>query len=309
MKKIVSAICFIVLCAATYAQTVTGNLTIFSEDGHKFYLILNGQRQNNKAETNIRVENLTQAYYSAKVLFEDQTLGEISKNIMINGADNQPGDVTYKIKTGKDGKQVLRFYSAVPITTATPPVGPEGVPVYNPGTPTPVESTTTVTQVTTTQVNDVNTNVNINGMGVNMNVTMPANGTVVERTTTTTTTTTTNSVPEPVIQRTPAPALTSGCNGYPMAPGDYDAAKASIQQTGFDETKLSTAKEIAGANCLYAAQVAEICKLFGFEETKLDFAKYAYKRCIDPQNYFKVNTVFGFDSSKEELSKFTRGSR
>ena len=40
----------------------TGALTIFSEDGDKFFLILNGEPQNNIAQSNIRVEDLPQPY-------------------------------------------------------------------------------------------------------------------------------------------------------------------------------------------------------------------------------------------------------
>lgn len=298
MKKLILLVSGIFMCAMTFAQT-TAILTIFSEDGHKFFLILNGQRQNDRAETNIRVQNLTQSFYSAKIIFEDQSLGEISKNITVNGGmDNAPGDVTYKIKEGKDGKQVLRYYSFNPITPNAPPVQPDGVAVYNSGVTTPVS--TTVTQTTITETTGTNANVNVNGMGVNMNVSVPANGTVVQQTTTTTTTTSSSSG-----SSLPPAGRSSACDGYPMAPGDYQSAKSTVEQASFEDSKLSTAKEIAGANCLYAAQVAEICRLFGFENTKLTFAKYAYKRCIDPQNYFKVNNVFDFDASKTELSRYT----
>jgi hypothetical protein len=299
MKKLSLLLGCIMLCAMTFAQAPTAILTIFSEDGYKFYLILNGQRQNDKPETNIRVQNLTQSFYSAKIIFEDKTLGEISKNIAVaGGADNAPTDVTYKIKAGKDGKQVLRYYTSNPITLNAQPVQPEGVAVYNLGVTTPVSTTTNVTQTTTTET--VGANTNVNAMGVNINVNVP-NGAVVQQTTTTTTTTSSSS---PATMSS-APASSSACNGYPMAPGDYQSAKSTVEQANFEDSKLSTAKEIAGANCLYAAQVAEICRLFGFENTKLTFAKYAYKRCIDPQNYFKVNNVFDFDASKTELSKFT----
>ena len=184
MKKLILLLCSVLVCAITFAQTPTAILTIFSEDGYKFYLILNGQRQNDKPETNIRVQNLTQPFYNAKIIFEDKSLGEISKNIPVNGgADNAPADVTYKIKTGKDGKQVLRYYSFVPITPNAPPVQPQGVAVYNFGTPTPVSTTTSVTQTTTTETIGTNTNinnmgVNVNGMGMNVNVGIP-NGEVV----------------------------------------------------------------------------------------------------------------------------------
>ena len=290
MKKLTLLISGIFICALTFAQTPTGILTIFSEDGHKFFLILNGQRQNDNPETNIRVERLTQQFYSAKIIFEDKTLGEISKNIALSmGGEGTLSDVTYKIKAGKDGKQVLRYYSANPIVADAPPARPEGVAVYNSGVSSPVSTTTSVTRTTET----IGTSANVNVNGVNMSVTVPS-GEVVQTTTTTTTS-----------SSSPPPANSSACNGYPMAPGDFQSAKSTVEQASFEDSKLSTAREIAGSNCLYAVQVAEICRLFGFENTKLTFAKYAYKRCLDPQNYFKVNNVFDFDASKTELSKYT----
>jgi hypothetical protein len=45
------------LLSAGIAQPI-GHLTVFSEDGDKFFLVLNGERQNNIAQTNIRVEDL-----------------------------------------------------------------------------------------------------------------------------------------------------------------------------------------------------------------------------------------------------------
>jgi hypothetical protein len=297
MKKVTLLLCTALFYASAFAQTSTSILTIFSEDGHRFFLILNGQRQNEEPETNIRIEHLAQPYYNAKVIFDDKTLGEISKNIQLNNADNLPGDVTYKIKAGKDGKQVLRFYSARPITADAPGVRPEGVPVYDYGVARPIETTTT-TKVTTTVITNDNINGNISTSDMTVNIPHVA---VVEKTTTTTTTSTASSNLPP----TGTSASGSACNGYAMAPGDYQSAKSTITSANFEESKLNTAKEIAGSNCLYAAQVAEICRLFGFEESKLTFAKYAYSRCIDPQNYFKVNNVFDFDASKTELSKYT----
>lgn len=61
----------------------TANLTIFSEDGNKFYLILNGERQNDEPQTNIRIEELPQPYYNCKIIFEDKSMKEISKNMLM----------------------------------------------------------------------------------------------------------------------------------------------------------------------------------------------------------------------------------
>ncbi len=97
-----------------------------------------------------------------------------------------------------------------------------------------------------------------------------------------------------------------GC-AQPMDNASFSAAKSSIQDADFESTKMSTAKTITGANCLTTDQVVAICSLFDFENSKLDFAKFAYTKTYDKGNYFKVNKVFEFDSSKEELNKFVQG--
>ena len=51
-------------------------------------------------------------------------------------------------------------------------------------------------------------------------------------------------------------------------------------------------------------QIKQICQLFSFENNKLEFAKRAYKSCVDKNNYFKINEVFKFDSDKQQLSNF-----
>ncbi len=92
----------------------------------------------------------------------------------------------------------------------------------------------------------------------------------------------------------------------PMNISSFVAAKNTIQDADFENTKMSTAKTIVGANCLTTDQVIEICKLFDFENSKLEFAKFAYSKTYDKGNYFKVNTVFDFDSSKEDLNKYVQ---
>lgn len=289
-----------------------GHLTIFSEDGDKFFLVLNGERQNNVAQTNLRVEDLNQPYYNAKIIFEDKTLLEISKNFLpITDADGKFMDVTYKIKKDKTGKPKLNFFSMVPVQQGFVP--PSNVTVVHygqpapPPTPVPTTTGTTVIQQTTTTTTGTTENVNINmglpGVGVNVTVNDPfLNGTT---TTTTRTTTTTTGTVTPAPNTPPPAPVAVGCNGnYPMASGDFQSALGTISKQGFEETKLSTAKTIAGKQCLSTGQIIQICKAFGFEQSKLDFAKFAYSRCTDQGNYFKVNDVFGFSSSVDELNQF-----
>jgi hypothetical protein len=94
-----------------------------------------------------------------------------------------------------------------------------------------------------------------------------------------------------------------------MNNGDFEEAKRTVAANGFDETRLSTAKQIASSNCLSTNQIAALIKIFSFEESKLDFAKYAYDFCVDRNNYFKIANSFSFESSKTELNDYVQSMR
>ncbi len=292
MKKLFSLL-IMSLPFLLQAQQKTGNLTIFSEDGDKFYVILNGEKQNDAPQSNLRIEELPQPYYNARIIFADSTIGTVSKNnLMIADPDGIMMDVTYKIKKDKTRKAKLNYYSSIAVQQDYIP--PAGVYVHHYGRASSgtVNSTTTTT-TTTTDV--VSANVNVNGISMNVSISDP----VVTGSGTTTTTTSNSSSSSNSNSNS-----ISKCNGWPMNSSDFAAALKTISNTSFEDSKLTTAKSISSKNCLSTDQVVKICNLFSFEESKLAFAKHAYKRTTDQKNYFKVNDVFSFDSSKEELSKF-----
>ena len=98
-------------------------------------------------------------------------------------------------------------------------------------------------------------------------------------------------------------AAPAGCP-YALDKGSFNAARQTITGASFEEAKYSAAKAMLDANCLTADQVQQVCQLFGFEETRLNFAKAAYSRTIDPANYTKVLQALKFAASKEELNRF-----
>lgn len=314
MKKILSGLFLsltLLLSSTVKAQfQPTANLTVFSEDGYKFFLILNGERQNEVAQTNIRIEELPQPYYNCKIIFDDKTQKEITKNmLMLVDANNIPQDVTYKIKKDKKGVPVLRYFSFMPAQQNM--VRPGNCTVYRFGNPRQiiagpeyVEHTTTITQNGNNGNGGLSIQMNTQGADVRVNMDDPQNGRQTTRTTTTTKTTKTTHYQVEDPYDPPA----RGCrNAYPMANHDFDAAQKTIQNEGFDETRTDLCRQIASSNCLSANQVAGLCKLLSFEESKLEFAKYAYEHCTDPGNYFKVSNIFSFSSSKTELNNFISG--
>lgn len=151
-------------------------------------------------------------------------------------------------------------------------------------------------------------NMNIEGEGMDMDMNMDAEETETTTVTTTTKTSGTKTATTPVKPAAvPAPApeivTVAGCSS-PMSKTAFESAKTSIDGKGFDDVKLSTAKQVAKSNCMSSAQIKDVMDLFGFEETKLAFAKYAYDYCTDTNNYYVVSDAFGFSSSTEELNTY-----
>lgn len=308
------------LAASPLALFAQSSLTIFSEDGYKFYLVLNGQKQNTVPMTNVRIDGLSQPYYATKILFEDPSKPEISKNVpVVDPNSNAFADVTYKIKTNNKGDLKMRYFSATPVQPNY--VAPPDVYVMHYGQPAPPPppppvAGTTIRQTTTTTTTmggpgGANISVGVGGVNMNVNIDDPTmgQGTVQQTTTTTTTTTGMGYGADPGYDAPPPPARQPRGNGcrYAMDANSFRSAKETVSKASFDETKLSTAKTILTSNCMTTDQVMQICKLFSFEASKLDFAKYAYGRTTDPGNYFKMGNIFSFDASRNELNDYISG--
>ncbi|MGL2967364.1 DUF4476 domain-containing protein [Flavobacterium sp. XGLA_31] len=311
MIKKITLSAFLFIAAFSFAQIgPVGHLTIFSEDGDKFTLILNGEVINDTPQTNLRVEDLNQPYYNAKIKFADQSLQDISKNnLMLTDVDGVFSDVTYKIKRDKNNKtkMKLNYYSSIPVQPNFIPASNVHVIHYGQPAPPPVSGgVSQTTTTTTTQMNGVNVGVGVNVGGVNMGVTINDNmGGVGAVTQTTTTTTTHSSSSSSGHHHEEEPVR--GCGGkYCMSPGNFSAALATIKKQSFEETQLKTAMQVVTANCLNVDQIMQIANTFSFEDNKLEFAKFAYDYCTEPRNYFKLNGIFSFSSNVDALSDYVQ---
>jgi hypothetical protein len=84
----------------------------------------------------------------------------------------------------------------------------------------------------------------------------------------------------------------------------FQLTLSAIQKQSFDTERLKIAKNAVSQGNMLSSEIAEIAKLFSFESTKLDFAKYAYAYTSDKQNYVLVQNAFQFSSSTSELQDF-----
>ena len=113
MKK--QFILLLMLAAITrlsFAQT--SNAILFTENGEKFTAILNGLRQNDKPETNVKITGLNAEWYKMKIIFDNTAFGEKNFNLGVQLGN----ETSYSIKKNNKGEYVLRLISSVPIAEA-----------------------------------------------------------------------------------------------------------------------------------------------------------------------------------------------
>ncbi len=341
MKTYALFILALLLCGFSFGQS-KGKLSFFSQDGNKFWVVINGQKINKDAQYAVNDIAVDFQWGKAKIIFEDPKIPSIDKNVQVVDADGHNCNVKYMIRKTDKGKYVIRDIDAAyeiigssnvstTSTTGTQTTQQNQTVQTNQSTTPPTSQTSTQTYQQTTTTSNPNQQINMNvGMnvtetptGVNVQMNVPGiqttQGTVVSNQVTTTTTTTSTSTGKPMEQNqvtmqakpvNPVPGYNgpTGCT-IPMSDVDFQSAKNSISAKSFEDSKLTIAKQVTSANCLLCSQVKEIMKLFSFESTRLEYAKYAYKYTYDKGNYYKLNDAFQFESSTEELNEFINGDK
>lgn len=98
--------------------------------------------------------------------------------------------------------------------------------------------------------------------------------------------------------------------GQAMSSMAFQSRKQQISQ-GRDFQKLQIAKQLLQETCLLSSQVKEIVELFSDDLARLDFAKTAYMRTTDRQNFYEVYNGFSYFSTVfmlHDYVAFTRGT-
>jgi len=305
------------------AQTST--ITVFSQEGERFYVIVNGARQNDAPSTNVKVTDLDKPNYLVKIIFEDQNTASLNQNVYLLDYDEKRTNVTYNLK--RDRKKVMKMslnsfdYDLNQSKTAEVVKYHE---IENPITkPTTIVKNTEINAVDVNMMGiGINTNIQNSEDSMNVNINIGGLNTSVQTTavTTTTSTNTSNAVKtkpnqdikivqpntvQPILAQDDFDVVktTSDCKKV-MPNADFQRAKASIAKQSFADSKMKAAKQITTINCLSTAQIIDVVSLFSFEGDKLDYAKLAYTRCIDKDNYYQVNDVFSFSATSDELIEY-----
>ena len=110
--------------------------------------------------------------------------------------------------------------------------------------------------------------------------------------------------PRPVLNQVTCDVPIVPCSPVAMNSQSFNQLCHTIDNAGFENTRMNIFKQAVAGNYFTSAQVQQLMNLFWFESSKLEIAKLAYTKTIDPQNYYIVNNSFGFSNSVRELNEY-----
>lgn len=308
---------FLPLVAMGQAQ-----VEVFTEMGEPFTLYINQVQQNPTPAPRVLVPQLDGEFFQFRVDFSDPSLPDLTKNAV----GVEPGARTaYMVRLGRNGDYVLRLHNVTPLsgTTAILPTGEsmeiehwgevvvEQPPIHvevRQSTPPPATGAVRTTPSGSTQPNGTSTTEEVS-MQISMSLPGMPMGVSTSMTTTTSVSSSSSyssssSAGAPAPAAAPAaPAPRPAARPVPMAPSDFQSYLQAIESKGFEDSKLATAKAPLSSAYFTADQIRQVMTLFGFEETRVQFATMARPRCTDPANYYRVYEAFQFESSIEELQE------
>lgn len=101
------------------------------------------------------------------------------------------------------------------------------------------------------------------------------------------------------------PGYTAPSQSY-MSSYDVDMLVESMSKKNLDASKFEIAKQAISNSSILAEDVKRIMHTFQFENSRLDFAKYAYPHVYDQQNFYRVYDAFQFETSITDMQRWMK---
>ncbi len=90
-----------------------------------------------------------------------------------------------------------------------------------------------------------------------------------------------------------------------MDNNEFDRVLWAISKENFETNRMTSAEQIISGNYFTTAQLKQLLRLFYYESNKLQLAKLGYNKVVDQDNYYSLNDMFSFNSSRDELARCT----
>ncbi|MFT5823620.1 MAG: hypothetical protein ACI8ZM_004882 [Crocinitomix sp.] len=332
MKRQLLLLTFLFSCLSTFAQR-TGDATFYSNTGKKFYVVLNGIKQNTLAQTNVNITGLSEPYYSCRIIAEDKSFN-LEKNIGVK----KDSLITYRI-IEKKGKYKLRYYNESPLGTLPAPQDQVNVVYHNSDLP---ESNTTATNNggsantntstnVSTNTTTTSTSTNQNGTGENVSIDININednagamisiqgnvsdidngvdngGAVVTSSSTETTTSsssTTTTVNGVTTHSAESTTVTNTDNNGVTSHVEESTSVGSEGNIYTDENMTMTMSSGCGTTDHDVEEITAQINNAPFSEEKLKIAKLiASEKCMTVAQIKTISQLFNFDDNKMEFIK------
>jgi len=92
--------------------------------------------------------------------------------------------------------------------------------------------------------------------------------------------------------------------GNVMSNQMFNAFLQVVKTTKFGDDKVSVIKQQLRNSMVTSAQVKALIEALPYDKDRLDVAKFAYGKCVDPNNYFVIFPSFQFQNSAQELRDY-----
>lgn len=317
----------LLLCLKVVAQK--SNVILYTENGERFYAVMNGLRMNDEPVTNLKVQDLIQPSYGLKIIFENKSIGEMNKTLYLESGV----EAVYAIKLDKKGGYKLTFRSSVPMSQASGPTAQQqvvvwGAPAATAVTPAPAPANTGATMGTSATVNTGNTMGTATPVGTST--------TVVQQTTTTTTTSGTgmntnvnSGNGENISMNVNTDGFGLNINVSGTGVGTTTSTQPAVTGTSTTMTTTTTTTTSGNSNAgvvssggavasqpVYASPCTQMMttdfdkatasiKAKSFEDSKMTLAKQiTSKNCLSAAQVKSMMELFTFEASKLEYAKY-----
>ena len=97
--------------------------------------------------------------------------------------------------------------------------------------------------------------------------------------------------------------------GNVMSEREFSSFLQMLKKQNFDDRRLDFIKSQLNRTDFNTRQIKAMMKEFSFDKNRLEFAKMAYRNCVDKRNYFELYDTFDFESYARELNKFVQNQR
>lgn len=301
------------LSLISFAQT--GNISVYSDKGLKFTVVLNGIDQNDQPATHVKVTEVPEGSYRIKVRFENTKLGQASRGMFVDPGKEYKMAVMHKsvatVDHHFDGvqNQMVKTLGNDPNAKANNYDVMENYVIRFVSEATANSNSSSNEQVgpfkARTKFSNPANEISEGGAGglgtsssksskptevVGAPATVAPASAEVRAVETSSTAATTSS-------------YSSACNAA-MDENTYSATKSGVSAQTTPELKAQVGKQIINAVCMSVEQISGVAALIPGDAAKLDFVQYGFDYCFDPQNYSSLSSIFETPESVEAFNLF-----